>query len=213
MHLFSRPRSFDVALIVVALLGGLFVLLGSDWTGGMFVENGPIEILQMSALVIAGVLFIRAAFRLDEWAGVATLSLAAMSIVFLVRETPRCTSPFYEFGPCFSGDYKDVVYVVGGLLVALCAFANPALRLRRFGRQSFARLPRFVLRLWPILLVAILVGLGQLADAFYWPRSEESAELAAYVVLAICGLRAAQAGDRIASDPQGCRFREAGARR
>lgn len=204
---FSRPRALDVALIAVSTLGGLVVLFGSDWPGGLFVENGPVEILQMSALVAAAALFIRAAFRLDEWAGVTTLALASMSVVFLVRETPRCTSPLYEFGPCISGDYKDAIYVAAGLLVGLCALANPALRPRHFSPASFRRLPAFVLRLWPLFIIAVMIGFGQLADAKGWPRSEETLELTAYLLLALLALRAAQASDTL--DPPSHEMRPA----
>lgn len=161
----------------------------------MFMENGPVEMLQVAALAAATALFSRASYRLGGWGGLAVLGLAGLSLLFLIRETPRCDSPFNRFGPCFPGDLKTVVYFLPIVLGIALAVVNPRLHPNNFGRAAFAALPRFLPRLLPLgILVPLIVG-AQLADATNFPVAEELLEVTAYLILAVFGLRAAQAGD------------------
>ncbi|WP_185982764.1 hypothetical protein [Aureimonas mangrovi] len=202
MYRFSSPRLLDLMLAMLAFGGSAAIIALSDWRGGLFVENGPVEMMQAALLFLAACLFVRAGYRLREWAGLAAVGLAWICVLFLTRETPRCASDFYAFGPCFADGYKTAVFVASALAVVLLVLANPTLRRMRPSVSSFARLRQFLPRLVPLILPVPLIVLGQVGEAVEWNILEETAELTAYVFLTLCALRAAQAGDMLGRDHQ-----------
>lgn len=179
-----------------SLLGALAIVVLSDWRGGWFSENGPWEMLQIGALLGAAIVFSRASLNLDGWAGRLALGLALFSLLFLVRELPRCGSPFYEAGPCMPGGTKTLGYVLPLLLWIGLVWRSPALGPRALRRSEFRALPRFVLGCLPLLLVLGLLIVGQVADGRDLPMLEEFSELAAYLLLALAALAAGQEADR-----------------
>ena len=195
MFSIAAPRPLDWFLLLGPVLAAAMIVALSDWTGEIFVENGPAEMLQLAVLAAATALFARASYRLGGWAGLSALGLAGLSLLFLVREAPRCDSPFHDFGPCFPSEIKTAVYFLPILLGIVLAIINPRLHPSRFGCSAFAALPRFLLKLLPLAILVPLIVVAQLADARNVPIAEELLELTAYLVLAVVGLRAAQAGD------------------
>lgn len=196
----SFPRPLDVAILSVSLLGALAIVALSAWDGGWFVENGPFEMLQVGALLAACLLFARANEVLTGWPGRLAVALALASLLFLVRELPRCGSPYFLAGPCMPGHTKTFAYCLPllfwiGLILRNRANGPMAIRL-----SEFASLPRFVWRTLPLMSVAVLVGVGQYADGRNMPALEEISELAAYLLMALAGLAAAQEADRRALD-------------
>ncbi len=189
------PRPLDWGLIAASLAAGALTFAFSDWHGGLFVENGPVEIAQFGLLAAATLLFARASLRLDEWAGLATLTLACLCELMFLRETPRCNSPFYEFGPCIDAELKTLFYVASALPALALLALNPGLRSIR--RGLVARLFHFVPRLLPLLVLVPPAVLSQVAERYGLAAAEELLELAFYLMLVLFGLRAAQAGDSL----------------
>ncbi|MFD2238533.1 hypothetical protein [Aureimonas populi] len=199
MQRLEPPRPLDWALLGVAAAVGTCVLLLSRWDGGMLGENGPVEIAQLAFLALASVFFLRGGLRLPEWGGLSALSLAALSMLFFVREVPRCTSPYYEFGPCIDNGYKDTIYLLVVVAVIGWSLLNRGVRPARFGRAQFGQLPAFIVKLAPLLILVPLIGISQLGDKWNLPGLEEALELVGYMVVTFFGLLAAQAGDRQAA--------------
>lgn len=190
------PRLLDWVIIAVASLGGVLALALSDWRGQIFVENGLVETVQLVLLFLAAVFFIRASLRFTEWGALTTLALACLSAFAFLREIPRCTSPFYQFGPCISDDYKNALYVGIGVLLIVLIAANRSLRPSRFDRAAFQRLRGFLPKLMPLaILVPLAIG-SQLGEIIDIGAIEETLELIGYAVLAVFALRAAQTADR-----------------
>lgn len=187
----TRPA--DRALLAVGFVGATFLLFLSDWPGGFFVENGPLEIAQLACLFLGAIFFLRASRGLPSWPALACLALASICLLGLARETPRCSSPFYAFGPCLSSDYKDLVYVVGAAFPIVMILVNPALRAFRLNVASAAALLRFIPRLLPLLILVPLVGSAQVAEAWHAPVWEESLETTAYALLLYFSLRSISA--------------------
>lgn len=194
----SYPRILDRMLFLAAAVSGAAILLASDWQTGWFVENGPVEIVQLAVLVLSAILFVRASRGLSGWGALTTLGLAVLSLLALARETPRCTSPLYEFGPCLSGTYKDAVYVAAALFPLVAILWNRELRLLGLRNATPRNLLRFIPRLLPLLLLLPLAAGSQLAEIFRLPVAEEVLETTTYLLLLLFALRAAQAADRLA---------------
>lgn len=191
------PRLLDWAIIAVASVGGFLALALSDWTGEIFVENGLVETAQLVLLFLAAVFFMRASLRFTEWVALTTLALACISAFAFLREIPRCTSPFYQFGPCISDDYKTALYLSVGVLLVVLIAANRSLRPSRFDRAAFQRLRGFIPKLMPLaILVPLAIG-SQLGEVIDIGAIEETLELIGYAVLAVFALRAAQAADEL----------------
>ena len=192
----SSPRLLDVLILASSLIGSLLLVTVSDWEGRWFIENGPWEMLQIGALLAACIIASRASGRLDGWAGRLALALALFSLLFLVRELPRCASPYYIAGPCMPGDTKTMGYFLPLPLWVWLVVRNPAIGPRALRWAEFRHLPRFVWRALPLLVVITLLGVGQFADGRNLPVVEELAEFLAYLFLAVAALSAAEEGDR-----------------
>ena len=192
-------RATDWVLLVTVFAGAFVLLLLSDWSGGFFVENGPIEIAQLACLVLAAIFFLRASRGLASWPALTCIALASLCLLALARETPRCSSPLYDFGPCLSSSYKDAVYVVGAAFPLLMLLSNPVLRTFRLNVAAVAALLRFIPHLMPLLLLVPLIGASQIAEAWQLAVGEEILETAAYALLLSFSLRSIAARERYLS--------------
>lgn len=192
----SSPRLLDVIILSSCLAGSFLIVALSDWHGNWFIENGPWEMLQLGALLGACIVFSRASLSLDGWPGRLALALALFSLLFLVRELPRCGSPYFDAGPCMPGRTKTLGYLLPIPLWIWLVWRNPLLGPRALSRSEFSALPRFVWRCLPLLPVAVLLVVGQIGDRQNMPVVEELAELSAYLLLALAALAAGQEAGR-----------------
>lgn len=197
----SPPRRLDAALLALSLVGSLALVALSRWNGSWFGENGPFEMAQIGALLAACLLASRAALVLDGWPGRLAVAIALLSLLVLVRELPRCTSPFYAAGPCLPGETKTFSYLLPLLLWLTLVLRNPAVGPQALRWHDVRRLPRFVRQSLPLALVVALLAIGQFADGRNMPVLEETAELAGYLLLAVAALSGAQAADRQSGHP------------
>ena len=180
------PRPLPWLAGALLLLAGA-LLLGTvvrefDDIQAMFMEDGPIEILQAGMLVIAAAVF---AFGFLRSAGSRALfcAFAAFALIFAVtRELPRCGSAFSGDGMCLQSGWKTII-VAGAALLALVAVL--------VRRQEWTR---EVLRLsnirwvWPCFVVVLFLAGGEAAEHRIHVEIEESLELAAYLYVTAYGL-------------------------
>lgn len=174
-------------------LVALVFALSASWLLGNFlepaigpadfpIENGPHELFQAAVVGVAGLLFYQAALRFDFEIFYVGLVSAFGCALAVLRETPRCGSPYYDGGPCLTSDGKAFIAVT----VAVAILGLAALR-----REPVARRASELNFFW-LTPVAACAGLLLAADIFggiyYMVWEEETLELAGYVVLLMLAL-------------------------
>ena len=142
---------------------------GSEW----FVENGPVEVPETITLAIACVIFIARVGRSRGPVPAWCIPIAYMLFHAVLRETPRCDSPFYSGGTCLSHEWKY------GLVVLASAIAVFLLILRRADIFEMLK-PRWSLVFWPLVVPVILLFLAEFFEKSRSIAVEESLELAAF---------------------------------
>ncbi|MBO0903777.1 hypothetical protein [Jiella sonneratiae] len=144
----------------------------------VFRENGPIELVQMVVVGLAGLMFLVAALRLDYELFYGALALALGCLLAVIRETPGCTSHFYDGGVCLSETGNEVTRILAVAVVVGLA----ALR-----REPLARRLRDLNFFWAVpggTAFAILVC-AEIMEKSRFASLEETLELAGYLYLVV----------------------------
>ena len=139
------------SLLVTSILVGMAVIWSSI-TGASaeitFGENGPIELLQNVACVVAIVFGVYSARRPSSLKGIPAITTVYFALVFLTRETPSCGAPEFNF----------------------CV-------VRPTHTTS-----------WPLIVVFLSLVAGQIGEELHMMNVEETLELFAYILLAVCAV-------------------------
>ncbi|EAU42681.1 DNA polymerase III subunit chi [Fulvimarina pelagi HTCC2506] len=140
------------------------------------VENGWFESAQTFALGLTVLLSVEALLKARHEIFYFSATLVILLPLAMVRETPRCGSPFYDGGLCLTANGKALTVMIAiALVVALVAIR----------RVSFARSWRELTFFYAVpvaVTLSMLVGAEILGKLIYvW--AEEIFELAAYLNL------------------------------
>lgn len=192
------------------LVGGVVVLLAAVALGlgvrefddiqSFFMEDGPIESVQASMLMVAAVIFALAFLR-SSGARALFCVVAAFAIVFAVtRELPRCDSVFSGGGICLTSTWKRTLVLAAaglGLLAILWRWREWTTGVLRLSNLRW---------IWPSFVVVALLAGAEAAEHRVHIEIEESLELAAYLYLCIFGLWILRhtrpaSGDRLPARP------------
>ena len=161
--------------ILVAVACSL-LLVGASASDATIAENSPHELLQVATVALAAIGFLIAALRFDFETFYVMLLGSFGCAMASMRETPACSSSFYEGGPCLTGTYKDVIPF---------ALALGAVALLLYRRVPLARSIREVTLFWLVPVGAstlMLVG-AEWAEARNAVWIEETLELASFANL------------------------------
>jgi hypothetical protein len=186
--------SAGCAVVIAALVAhGATELLPQ--LGIAFIENGPVELAQQAALVVAASLFLLSMCRATDERSLVLGVLAAFAILAFFRETPNCESPFYEFGPCLSQTNKDGGYALSALLAGVFAFVYRGEIRRAFRTGIVAYAIRQLRWVWPVLLAVPLLGGADIAESLHSQAGEEIGELGTYLYLTAFAISAFKSRD------------------
>jgi hypothetical protein len=154
---------------------------GNDSLQPVFDENGPIELAQAFCLAVTAAIF-AAAFLKSTGARALYGLVAFWAIVTaMTRETPRCSSTFYDGGMCLTATSKDAIVVAAAVLCVIALVWRP-LDWRRVLHPSAMRW------VWPSLVVMALLAGAEVAEHTLRMTLEELLESAAYLYLAAFAL-------------------------
>lgn len=182
-----RRRSLtDIGgFMAVALLS-----LGVAWVGGLVfepttgpadfpLENGGHELLQAALVAAAGLLFLVAAVRFDFEIFYFSLFATFFCGLAVLRETPRCGSPFYDGGPCLTSNGKLLIgLALAAMLIALLVWRRVPLA-RRVDELNF---------FWilPAGFSGVMLIAAEIMGSYYFEVwKEETLELASYLNLTV----------------------------
>jgi hypothetical protein len=166
-----------IAALSVLVAFGCSALLASTLSANAVVmENGPHELLQAGTVALAGIGFLIAALRFDFEVFYVTLLGSLGSFLAALRETPGCSSSFYDGGPCVTATWKDLIPVAGALA---------AIALVIYRRVPLARRINELTIFWlvPVSATVLLLVAAGLAEAQNAVWIEETLELAAFANL------------------------------
>lgn len=177
-------RSWIIAASLVVVVATLFGLVAHQFeaTQAFFAENGPVELLQAGILVAVVLVFLGTLRRSSDARALFCLFVAYVLILVIAREIPRCDSVSYLGGVCLSGTSKNGVAIVASLAAIFALVCLPIAWKAALALSNF----RWV---WPMVLIAAIVGFGEVAESADLPEIEEFLELAAYLCLACFGLQ------------------------
>ncbi|WP_141649958.1 hypothetical protein [Rhizobium sp. PDO1-076] len=171
------------SLLVTSILVGMAVIWSSI-TGASaeitFGENGPIELLQNVACVVAIVFGVYSARRPSSLKGITAITTVYFALVFLTRETPSCGAPEINF--CVVRPTHTYV-IVAATIVWLGMIAGIATS--RLKDIFIAIHPRTS---WPLIVVFLSLVAGQIGEELHMMNVEETLELFAYILLAVCAV-------------------------
>lgn len=173
------PKIRGPAILAAAALMSVLLLAafgGGGMGGGVFGENGPVETLQMVALLLSSVLFLIAGLRSRGLRGWLCVALSSALVLAVQREVPNCTSAYYEGGICAGFWTKGSMVALAASMVVLSSL------LFRFPPREILR-PRNLVWLWPLATSSALLGVSALAEHRLRSDVEELSELAAYIYL------------------------------
>ncbi|HEY4191040.1 MAG TPA: hypothetical protein VGM46_00195 [Mesorhizobium sp.] len=171
-----------VILFGIGLLLGWYYQFYPELRAETFDENGPVETLEMVALIAAAIIFAFRAVRSNDPIGTMCIPIVLILAIAFVRETPRCDSSFYDGGLCFRTErWKDVTVTLFLIAAAIALFRR---------RQHLAAVLsiRKIHVFWPIWLSAVLLILAEIGEAHGVLGTEESLEFFAYLYLASLGV-------------------------
>lgn len=166
-----KPWSgFAIALLFLALLLGPYVEHSRQH---LLSENGPVEIAQLVLLALSVVLYAFRLFRATDAIAAVCITATFVLIGAMLRETPRCSSTFYEGGLCLNSFAKDA-----GMIMAIAGALLAAYWRRSSLRGAFR--PEAVILFWPLPFSALLLFGAVAAEHFHSQGVEELLELGAY---------------------------------
>ncbi|WP_152047740.1 hypothetical protein [Aureimonas psammosilenae] len=167
------PAAIAVSLLVpVVYLVAICDILGDEAFG----ENGPVETLQVLAILSAAIFFMFAGKRSTGLAGWLCVVLASVLLIAFQREIPNCASAYYGGGICASSSVKAAIAISAVLAI------TGSLIVFRFAWRDLLRL-RNLLWLWPLGMMLFILGAGAIAERHALVDVEEMMELAAYAYL------------------------------
>ncbi|GGD32211.1 hypothetical protein [Aureimonas glaciei] len=169
-----------LALAALAALSGS-IAADVDQMRFFFDENGPIEILQAVCLALTAVIFAVAFLRSSGARALYCVAAFGAIVTATTRETPRCSSAFYDGGMCLTSTGKDWIVVLGAVLCLA------ALVWRRLNWRKVLH-PVALRWVWPSFGVMAMLAGAEVAEHVVWMAMEESLELAAYLYLAAFAL-------------------------
>lgn len=171
-----------VVLLATGLLIGIWYEPYPDLEAAIFNENGPVETVEMLALALAMTVFIFRAIRSDDPVSLICIVIAFLLANAILRETPRCDSPFYDRGMCVPTRlWKN------GFVFVLLAITSTGLWVRRRHLREVFSI-RWPLMFWPLLAALALLVIAEIAEDFSVMGTEETLEAFAYFYSAAFGL-------------------------
>lgn len=182
--IYPRPATWIGWGLVLLLGGALAGYLGEVYTDldyYLFAENGPVEGSQTIVLGVAAAIFAARGWR--SKGPVAFLCIAVVYVLLhaMVRETPRCDSPFYPGGICLTRTAKEALWVIFTVGLAALLFLK---------RADFldALKPRWSFVFWPLGVAFIMLLAGELAEHYNQEGIEETLEMLAYCYTLACSI-------------------------
>lgn len=170
----ARWTGFAALLLLLAVLLGLYIQGLGDAGEALIAENGMIEAPQTIVLIGAIVLYALRFFRSADAVATVCITVIFILVFATVRETPRCSSPFYSGGPCLSEVAKTVI--VGIALAAALLMAHR----RRQNLREALRL-RSLVPFWPLSIAVLMLVGAQWGEQIGNQGVEEALEFSAYL--------------------------------
>ncbi|WP_102957919.1 hypothetical protein [Mangrovicella endophytica] len=147
-----------------------------ETVNGAYPESGWLEGLQSVVLLVAIVVLGVAAARFRSELYAVAVTAGFFTLFLLIRETPQCTSRFYDGGVCLNEPWKVITAVLWTLgLIALLIVK----RIDWPDRVEELRL----FWVWPALASFLFLVTGETAEQLHFLTTEEMLELAAYINL------------------------------
>jgi len=161
---------------MLAAIACSLVMVGGFASDVTIAENSPHELLQVATVALAAIGFLIAALRSDFEVFYVTLLGSFGSAMAVLRETPACSSNFYEGGPCLTGTWKDLIPL--GLAIGAVALVV-------YRRVPLARRIREISLFWlvPVGASALMLVGAEWAEARDAVWIEETLELASFANL------------------------------
>lgn len=181
---YPRPATWigwGLILLPAAALAGYLAEVYTDLDYYLLDENGPVEGFQTIVLGIAAAIFAARGWR--SKGPVAFLSIAVVYVLVhaMVRETPRCDSPFYPGGICLTTTAKEALWVIFTVGLAVLLFTRRA-------DLPDALKPRWSFVFWPLGVAFLMLLFGELAEHYNQEGIEETLEMLAYCYTVACSI-------------------------
>ncbi|RFC66208.1 hypothetical protein DYI37_01720 [Fulvimarina endophytica] len=145
------------------------------------VENGLYEGSQSIILALAATLFLVGAYRFRGEIFYVCAVAALLCVFAVTRETPRCSSSFYDGGACLTADGKVYVFLaVVAAIVAILAIKREPLARRWSEMQFFYAVP--------CVLIALCLVASEVFGTHIYVWLEEIAETTAYLQILMLAL-------------------------
>ncbi len=181
---YPRPATWigwGLILLPAAALAGYLAEVYTDLDYYLLDENGPVEGFQTIVLGIAAAIFAARGWR--SKGPVAFLSIVVVYVLVhaMVRETPRCDSPFYPGGICLTTTAKEALWVIFTVGLAVLLFTRRA-------DLPDALKPRWSFVFWPLGVAFLMLLFGELAEHYNQEGIEETLEMLAYCYTVACSI-------------------------
>ncbi|MEN3791432.1 hypothetical protein [Fulvimarina sp. MAC3] len=177
LYLLLAITCLGIAIAVATLLYPIDTLVAGP------VENGWYETIQIGILGLTGLVVLRLALTSRHEIFYFSACLAMLIPLAMVRETPRCGSPFYDGGACLTSDGKFLIVSLSISVVVAILSVRRVPMAKSWNELTFFYAIPAVLTALMLLGSEMVLKLPSawIAGIFVW--LEETLELAAYLNL------------------------------